>query len=186
MLWRRHQPPFPTGETRVKRSKVPRSNGDHSAWVQMPTAKGQGVLRVGKVLDDVQQYDDIEHAQLRKNSLRGNSFDHGKTAASAKRDGCIRDFNTGHIVKATGFFQKESIGASDFQKPPTIMKTTDELNRACKFPTQHRFATAIVGVTVSMPPREIIFGVIGVDVKTAAFGTTNATFTALQNVTGVF
>src|SRR5215469_1455992 len=96
MLWRRHQPPFSTGEARVKRSKVPRGNGDHSAWVQMPTAKGQGVLRVGKMLDDVQQYDDIEHAQLRKNSLRGNSVDHGKTAASAKRDGCIRDFNTGH------------------------------------------------------------------------------------------
>ena len=186
MLWRRHQPPIPASKTSIKRGKIPRSNHDHSSRIQMLPAKGQGALRVGKMFNDIQQYDDIEHAKLRQNRLLSNSVNHEKTAGSAKRNGCIRDFNSGHIIKATGFFQEESISASDFQKPSVLTKTANELHRACKFTSQDRLAAAIIDVTVPARPGEIIFGIVAMNVKTAAFGAAETALGALQNVTGVF
>src|SRR5262249_4049797 len=120
----------------------------------MLPAKSQGTLRVGKMFNDVQQDDDIEHAQLRQDRLISTPVDHGKTAASAKRNSCIGDFNSGHIIKAAGFFQEESISAADFQKAPVFTKTANELYRAGKFTPQHRLAAAIIDVTVFPRPAE--------------------------------
>ena len=98
------------------------------------------------MFNDIQQYDDVEHAKLRQNRLVSNSINHEKTAGSAKRNGCIRDFNSGHITKTTGFFQEESVSASDVQKAPVLTETTNEFDRACKFTAQDRLAAAIIYV----------------------------------------
>lgn len=186
MLRRRHQPPIAAGKTSIERGKIPRGNHDHSPRIQMLPAKSQGALRIGKMFNDIQQYDDIEQAKLRQNRLLSKSVNHGKAAGTAKRSGCIGDFNSGHIIKATGFFQEESISASDFQKAPVLAKTANELHRACKFTSQDRLAAEIIDVTVPARPREIIFSIVAMNVKTAAFGAAEATLGASQNITGVF
>jgi hypothetical protein len=152
----------------------------------MLPAKSQGAFRVGKMFNDIQQYDDVEHAKLRENRLLSNSVGHQKTAGLAKRNGGVRNFNSGHIIKAPGLFQEKSVGASDFQKAPTTTKTANELHRSRKFASQDRLAAAIIGVTVPARPGEIIFGIVAMNVKTAAFGTAETTLNALQNVTGLF
>jgi len=119
----------------------------------MLPAKGQGALWVGKMFNDIQQNDDIEHAKLRQDGFLSNSIYHEKIAASAKRNGCIRDFNSGHIIKISGFFQEESVSASDFQKAPVFTKTANELHRTCKFTSQDRLAAAIIDVTVRAPEK---------------------------------
>jgi hypothetical protein len=151
----------------------------------LPT-KGQNASRVGKMFNDIQQNDDIEHAKLRQNRLLSNSVNHEKTAGSAKRNRCIRDFNSGHIIKVTGFFQEESISASDFQKASILAKTANELHRACKFTSQDRLTAAIIDITVPACPGEIILSIVAMNVKTAAFGTAETALGTLQNVTGVF
>jgi len=152
----------------------------------MLPAKGQCASRVGKMFNDIQQYDGIDHAKLRQDRLLSNALDHEKTAVPAKRNGCIRDFKSGHIIKATSFFQKEAVSASDFQKAPVLPKTPNELHSACKFTSQDRLAAAIIDVTVSARARKIIFSIVAVKVKTAAFGAAETTLGALQNVTEVF
>ena len=100
-------------------------------------------------------------------SLVGNAVCHRKTAGAAKRDGRVRDFNPGNIIKLSRLLEKESIGASNFQQTTAAAKTTNEFQRACKFASQHRFTAAIISVTVSACPGKIIFCVVGVYVETS-------------------
>jgi hypothetical protein len=186
MLWRRHQPPIPASQASIKRGKIPRCNHDHSPRIQMLPAESQGALRVGKMFNDIQQYDDIENAELRQNRLFSNPVNHEKTASPAKRNGCVRDFNSGYIIKAASLFQEESVGTPDFQEAPVLAKTANELHSARKFTSQDPFAAAIVGVTVRARPGEIIFSVVALNVKTAAFGAAETALRTLQNVTRVF
>jgi hypothetical protein len=186
MLWRRHQSPARPSETGIKGGKVSRRNDNDSARVQMLPTKRQRALGIGQMFDDVQQDYDIEHAKLRESGLINNAVCDGKTAGSAKRDGRIRNFNSSYIIKVTGRLQKESIGASDLQKPTAATKTSNELHRVREFASQDQLAAAIIGITVPASSGEIIFCVVGMNVKTAAFGATQAASGALHNVTGVF
>src|SRR6516225_7970680 len=122
------------------------------------------------MFDHIQQHDDIKHPKLRESGVVSNPVCDRKTASPAKCDRGVRDFNSGCIIKAARLLQKETIGASDFQKASAAAKATNELYRALKFAPQDRLAASIVGVTVAASPCEIIFRVIAANVETAGFG----------------
>src|SRR5690349_9326531 len=65
MLRRSHQPPMRSGETSIKRGKISRCNDNYASRIQMLAAQHQRSLRIGEMLDDIQQNNDIEHAKLR-------------------------------------------------------------------------------------------------------------------------
>ena len=106
----------------------------------MPLAKCQRSMRLGQVFDDIQQDDDVEHSKLRKRGFIGGSADDGQPTRLTERDGSVGDFNSSHIIEAAGFFQKETIGAADFQKASAPTQPANVVHRARKFAAQNRFA----------------------------------------------
>jgi hypothetical protein len=187
MLWRRHQPPIPPCEACVKGGKIACGDDNDSARIQSLPAEGQDAPRICQMFDDIEHYYDVDHAELSESGLLGNSVNYAKPAVAAKRNRRLRDFKSGHIIKAARFVQKEAVGASDLQKASAFMKTANEFHRAGEFASQDRLAAEIVGVTVTTLPGEIFCGVVSMNVETAiTFGPAQAALRALQNVAGIF
>ena len=171
----------------MKGGKIACGDDDDSAGTQTLPAEGQDTPRIRQMFDDVEHHYDVDHAELSESGLLGNSVNYAKPAVAAKRNRRLRDFKSGHIIKAARLLQKEAVGASDLQQASAFMKTANEFHRAGEFVAQDRLAAEIVGVTVATLPGEILRGVVSMNVETAiTFGPAEAALRALQNVAGIF
>ncbi len=134
----------------------------------MPAAERQSAARVRQMLDDIQQYNHVEHAKRPERRLLGNCIDHRKTAALAKINGRIRDFDSRHFVKTTRLFQKKSKGAANLEKASAIPKSTDKLHGTRKFTSQNWLAATVISVTIRMRAGKIALSVVFIKVKILA------------------
>src|SRR5215475_8462964 len=81
--------------------------------------------------------------------------------------------------------QEKAVGASDFQQPSAIIPLANERHSPRKLPPQYRFGSEVIGITVRLLSREILFGVVACRVKGRRLGLPEPAGRTSQNIAAV-
>src|SRR5947209_14223457 len=142
-------------------------------------------MRVGQVLDHVEQHDHVERpAAGAVDGFGGAGLDREPLApAVGRRIG--GEFYAGDGEIALGLLEKEAVGAADLEKLAGAAVAANEADGAGELAPQDRLGAEIIGVAVRAIAGEIALRVISRRVERRRLRAAEPTGRALENVAAV-
>ena len=137
--------------------------------------------RIGQVLDDVEQNDNVHRSELRKSHFIGNSSDNAQSSLATRSGGTFRKLDTSDFVKRLSFLQKEPIGTAYVEKASVGLLLSHKLHRTGEFAPQYIFGALVICISVSAPAGEIVNRIVFVRVEVSGFSSAKSTLHALPN-----
>src|SRR5947207_12046736 len=152
----------------------------------MVRAQREGFLRVGQMLDDVEEDDDIQGAKRLESRFAQQAADDVQAEIASMGSSRLRWLDAAHLKSgAAGFIEEEAVGATDLEQAALWLAVPDELDRAGELAPQHRFGAAIVGVAVRLTAGKVAIVIIGEGIEARCLGASQSAVTTLKDVATV-
>src|SRR5712664_680340 len=113
-------------------AKEPKSRQHNdSGRPEMVRAQREGFLRVGQMLDDVEEDDDIQGAKRLESRFAQQAADDVQAEIASMGSSRLRRLDAAHLkTGAAGFIKKVAVGATDHEQAALWLAVPDELDRA--------------------------------------------------------
>src|SRR3981189_2627468 len=129
VLRRRHQAPVRAGRPRRQGTEVSGRQHNDSVRPEMVRAQREGFLRVGQMLDDVEEDDDIQGAKRLESRFAQQAADDVQAEIASMGSSRLRRLDAAHLkTGAAGFIEKEAVGATDLQPAALWLVGADGLD----------------------------------------------------------
>lgn len=186
MLRRRHQTPAHAGEARRRRAEISGGEHDQTVWLEVLGATLERVERIGKMLDNIKQQNDVGRAEAIEILVIGDTGENIQARATTMGRGILGKLNAGNFEPGLRFLEKETIGATDFNEPSGRAEAAHEFDFALELRAQDGLGGEVVGISIGVPTGKISLRIVARRIEPDRVGAAEATRAAPQDVATVF
>src|SRR5215470_5032333 len=186
MLRRRHQTPPRAGQACETRAEISRREHDQSAGLQPSGATPKGIERIRKMLDYIEQHEDVRRTEAIEILLAGNAGQNVQPFAAALSRRILRELDAGNVKTRLRLLQKEAIGAADLDQPSGRAIAANELDLPRELAPQYPLRPKIVGVAVRMLSGKILARVVRAWIEAGGIGSSEPAGRAAQDIAAIF